>query len=168
MTTKELQLFNELQQAIRGLQENNNRLSSALVERIEKVETCLSKKNDPIYLENDIVQSAKQAIGKAISDSLNAYNSPLSKLCASVIWSHEEELKHIVETSIVSVFKDKKFAECLNEELAHKTARILVDSSKGVCDSIIDELKKDNIFRAKLTIVISDMVKEYRSNVQTS
>lgn len=162
MTAKEQQLFNELQQTIRGLQENNNHLANALVERIEKVETCLSKKNEPIYLENDIVQSAKQAISKAISDSLNTYNSPLSKLCANVIWKHEEELKQIVETSIVSVFNDKKFAEYLNEELAHKAARILVDSSKGICDSIVDELKKDNVFRAKLTIVISDMIKEHK------
>lgn len=162
MTAKERQLFNELQLTIRGLQENNNRLTNALVERIEKVETCLSKKNEPIYLENDIVQSAKQAVSKAISDSLNTYNSPLSKLCANVIWKHEEELKQIVETSIVSVFNDKKFAEYLNEELAHKAARILVDSSKGICDSIVDELKKDNVFRAKLTIVISDMIKEHK------
>lgn len=162
MTAKEQQLFNELQLTIRGLQENNNRLANALVERIEKVETCLSKKNEPIYLENDIVQSAKQAVSKAISDSLNTYNSPLSKLCANVIWKHEEELKQIVETSIVSVFNDKKFAEYLNEELAHKAARILVDSSKGICDSIVDELKKDNVFRAKLTIVISDMIKDHK------
>lgn len=162
MTAKEQQLFNELQLTIRGLQENNNRLANALVERIEKVETYLSKKNEPIYLENDIVQSAKQAVSKAISDSLNTYNSPLSKLCANVIWKHEEELKQIVETSIVSVFNDKKFAEYLNEELAHKAARILVDSSKGICDSIVDELKKDNVFRAKLTIVISDMIKEHK------
>lgn len=162
MTAKEQQLFNELQQTIRGLQENNNRLANALVERIEKVETCLSQKNEPIYLENDIVQSAKQAISKAISDSLNTYNSPLSKLCANVIWKHEEELKQIVETSIVSVFNDKKFAGYLNEELSHKAARILVDSSKGICDSIMDELKKDNVFRAKLTIVISDLIKEHK------
>lgn len=162
MTAKEQQLFNELQQTIRALQDNNKRLAGALVERVEKVETILSKKNEPIYLENDIVQSAKQAVSKAISDSLNTYNSPLSKLCANVIWKHEEELKQIVETSIVSVFNDKKFAEYLNEELSHKAARILVDSSKGICDSIIDELKKDNVFRAKLTIVISDMVKEHK------
>lgn len=162
MTAKEQQLFNELQQTIRGLQENNNRLANALVERIEKVETCLSQKNEPIYLENDIVQSAKQAISKAISDSLNTYNSPLLKLCANVIWKHEEELKQIVETSIVSVFNDKKFAGYLNEELSHKAARILVDSSKGICDSIMDELKKDNVFRAKLTIVISDLIKEHK------
>lgn len=162
MTAKEQQLFNELQQTIRALQDSNKRLAGALVERVEKVENILSKKNEPIYLENDIVQSAKQAISKAISDSLNTYNSPLSKLCANVIWKHEEELKQIVETSIVSVFNDKKFAEYLNEELSHKAARILVDSSKGICDSIIDELKKDNVFRAKLTIVISDMVKEHK------
>ena len=56
MTAKEQQLFNELQQTIRDLQDSNKRLACALVERVEKVETILSKKNETIYLENDIVQ----------------------------------------------------------------------------------------------------------------
>ncbi len=162
MTVKEQQLFNELQQTIRNLQESNSRLANSLVERVNKVEAILSKKNEPIYLENDIVQSAKQAIGKAISDSFGRYDSPLSKLCASVIVKHEEELRQIVETSIMHTFKEQDFVDYLNEELAHKAARILVESSKGICDSVIDELKKDNVFRAKLTVAISELIENHR------
>lgn len=168
MTSKEKQLFNELQNMMRGLQESNKQLSQTLTERVEKVESSLSKKNEPVFLENDIMQATRQAIGKAIADSLNRYGSPLEKLCGIVISKHEEELKNVVESSVISVFKEGKFIAYLNDELAHKTARILVDSSKGICDSIIDELKRDNVFRAKLTIVVSDLIKAYRTNVQTS
>jgi len=165
MTAKEQQLFSELQNTIRSLEESNRLLANSVAGRVDKVENSLSKKNEPIFLENDIIQAIRQSIGKAIVESLNRYGSPLEKLCEVVINKHEDELKNVLESSIISVFKEKEFISQLNEELAHKAARVLIDSSKGICDSITDELKRDNVFRAKLTIVVSDLIEKHRKDL---
>jgi hypothetical protein len=164
MTAKERELFEELKEAILNLESSNNKFARSINERVNKVEESLSKKTEPIHLEAEIVRSAKSAIGKAIQESLTSYNSPLNPLCKNVIAKHSSEISKVVEDSILSTIRGGEFIKYLNDELSHKVARILIDSSKGICDSVINDLKNDNVFRAKLTIVVSDMVKEYRKS----
>jgi len=162
MTTKDQSIIGNLLDEIKSLKESNAQLNESLTKRVRDVENVLSKKNESIFLEKEIIQESRSAISTAIVGSFNRYDSPLSKLSNIVLDNHKDEIKEILESSIISMIKDNGFVDSLNEELSHKISRILIDSSKGICESITTDLKNDNVFRAKLTIAVSRLIEEYR------
>ncbi|WP_086931560.1 hypothetical protein [Agarilytica rhodophyticola] len=111
-------------------------------------------------LEIQVLNTAKNSVAQAISDTFSGYNNPLNKLCGSVVDSHSDELKEIFEDSIRSIVKSDDFRKSVKEAMNHKIARALVSKMEGTVDQAVNTLRQDPTIKAKMVIAIENIIKE--------
>ena len=93
MTTKEQQTVDTLFKAIQDLRTENTKFREDVKIQVDSINTKTNNKHLPIYLEQDILKSAQQAIGDSIQKVLTSgYDSPLHKLVKSVVDDNSVEL----------------------------------------------------------------------------
>ena len=111
-----------------------------------------------INIEQKIVDAAKDALDKAISESLVGYDSPLSKLCKDAIYKNEEPLRNIVNQCLSNVVNDDNFKKELTDALHKKIATTLVGRMGGELEATVNKLKSNPETRAKVMLAMNSII----------
>jgi predicted oxidoreductase (fatty acid repression mutant protein) len=142
------------------LKQENQKFREDVNKQVESIGKKVDNKHMPITLEQDILQVAQQAIGKAIGDTLSGYNSPLTKLVLSVVDDHSVELRAIIADSFSKVIGTEDFKQSIINAFSHKVARTIISNNDGLFDKVSNELKQDAIFKSKMALAVSQVVEE--------
>ena len=113
-------------------------------------------------LEQDIATAVKESMGKAIESTLGGYNTPLAALIKEVVERRKDEVKELLESSMDSAFKGD-FREAIKDAVTHKLSRILVSKMEGEIEKQANELRSSPEFRAKLTLAIGQVIREFKA-----
>jgi len=161
MTTQEQKSLSDIHQLIVDLKQENQKFREDVNKQVEIIGKKVDNKHMPITLEQeDILQVAQQAIGKAIGDTLAGYNSPLTKLVLGVVDDHSVELRTIITDSFSKVIRTEDFKQSIINAFSHKVARTIISNNDGLFDKVSNELKQDAIFKSKMALAVSQVVEE--------
>ena len=163
MTAKEEQALKSMYNLINTLREENSKFRIDVTEQINTINAKVDKEYKPISLENNIVEVIKSTLDKSMQAALTGYGSGLISLINEVVNEHKSELKTLMTTGFIEAIEDKKFNEIIKNSIASKLYRGLLSSNASLFDSITNDLKKDSVFRAKITLAISEAISEYTS-----
>ena len=112
-------------------------------------------------LDKEILSVVQSAVTTSIRDTLvNKYDSPLIKLVKQVVEDHNTELKKLINDSFEQVIRTDEFKESIVSAFSHKVARTIISNNDGLFDKVSNELKQDAVFKAKISIAVSNIVEE--------
>lgn len=160
MTNKEQETIDKLYNLLSDIRDENEKFKDSINKKVDTYTEKVDKKVEPLYFEQDIVQAIKQSIQKAMIESLTSYDNPLSKLIKSVVQSHYDELRTIVDNSFMIAIKTEDFKQAMTDEFSHKVARTLITKNDGMLEKVCNDLKQDAAFRSKVTLAIDKVVNE--------
>ena len=160
MTKQEEKSLNDLKNLLDSIRIENNKFREDIKNQVGKLEEATKKKHLPISLEQDILTTAQQSIQKAISESLGKYDSPMIKLVNTVISEHSVELKELISSSFSQVIRAEDFKQSIISAFSHKVAKTIISNNDGLFDKVSNDLKQDSIFKAKMSIAVSNVVEE--------
>lgn len=157
MTSKEQQSVDALLNAIRT---ENAKFREDVRIQIDTINIKTNNKHLPIYLEQDILKTAQQAIGDSIQKVLTTFDSPLLKLVKSVVDENSLELRALISNSFTEVIRTKDFKQSIVNAFSHKVAKTIISNNDGLFDKVSNELKQDSIFKAKMSLAVANVVDE--------
>jgi len=160
LNKEEQKTVDQLYQIVSNIRQENKILTETLTNMVNKLNDKVDKKNEPIYLEKDILQVLQVSMNKAIQDCLSGYNSPLIKLVNSVVESRSTELRKIIADSFDVAIQKDEFKSAIREGFSHKIARTLINNNGGLFDKVSNELKQDAVFKSKMAIAVANVVDE--------
>lgn len=109
-------------------------------------------------LEEDLISTVHQSIVGAIKTKLEGYNSPLDKLIKESVERHDGEIRNALDASIKGALQGD-FALALQDACTRKLAKVLISKMEGELEKRVGELRQSPDFRARLTVVVDDLVK---------
>lgn len=161
MTKSEEQALTRLSETVRKIGESYMEFTKNITSQVEDLSAKVEKKHLPLYHEQDILRTAQTAIASAIEQALkNDYQSPVKKLVASVVEENETELRTLISDSFTQVIRTADFKQSIVNAFSHKVARSIISSNDGLFDTVSNELKKDAVFKAKMSIAVANVVNE--------
>lgn len=161
MTTKEQQTIDNLFKAVQDLRTENAKFREDVKLQVETINSKTEKKHLPIYLEQDILKAAQQAINASVTKALTgSYDSPLIKLVKSVVEENSTELRALISDSFTTVIRKEEFKQAIVSAFSHKVARSIISNNDGLFDKVSNELKQDAIFKSRMAIAVSNVVNE--------
>jgi|ERR1035437_737161 hypothetical protein len=141
------------------LENANFRKDTLLI--IDGLKAKVDKKHVPMHLEQDILQTAQQAIQSAIKNVLEStHNSPLIPLIRSVVDENSTELRQIISDSFKQVIQKEEFKQSIINAFSHKVAKTIISNNDGLFDKIANELKQDSLFKSKMMLAVAHVVEE--------
>lgn len=111
-------------------------------------------------LEFQVIKGVKRAIAGAFEKQINEYNSPLKQLVTLAIEKNSDELIGLMGKCLSQVLRDFDFEKELTQEIRAKLARAIINESQGMFESKANELRRDKVFGAKLTLAVSNVIAE--------
>lgn len=160
MTNKEQETIEKLLKTVSYLREENRMFRNDMTELITSINGKVDKKHTPITLESDILSTVQIAMNDSIKSVLSSYNSPLSKLVASVIDEHSSNLRTIISNSFNKVIQKDEFEKSIVSAFSHKVSRSIISNNDGLFDKVSNELKQDAVFKSKMAIAVSSVVEQ--------
>lgn len=160
MNQDEKKALDSLLRLIGDLREENRKFREDVTSQINSINTKTDKKHLPMQLEQNILQTAQQAINESMSKVLVNYDSPLIKLVKTVVDENSVELKKIISDSFSQVIKTEDFKKSIVDAFAHKVARTIISNNDGLFDKVSNELKQDTVFKSKMAIAVANVVEE--------
>lgn len=112
-------------------------------------------------LEQEILEKLKTSISESVEKTLSGYSSPLTKLIEQVIQKHQNHVFGLIEDSLLGCLTLENSKKDIQDAISHKIARVLISKTEGEIEKVANELKQNPEFRAKLTLLISGLVKEF-------
>lgn len=160
MTTNEQKTIDSLFKAVQDLRTENSKFREDVKLQVETINGKTEKKHLPIYLEQDILKAAQQAINESITKVMTGYDSPMNRLVKSVVDENSTELRTIISDSFTQVIKTSEFKQAIVNAFSHKVARTIISNNDGLFDKVSNELKQDAIFKSKMALAVSKVVEE--------
>jgi hypothetical protein len=161
MTTKEQQTIDNLFKAVQDLRSENQKFREDVKLQIETINGKTEKKHLPIYLEQDILKAAQQAINESVIKALTAgYDSPMIKLVKLVVDENSTELRALISDSFVQVIRKDEFKQAIVSAFSHKVARSIISNNDGLFDKVSNELKQDAVFKSRMALAVANVVNE--------
>lgn len=99
-------------------------------------------------------------MSESIKSVLTGYNSPLTALVQSVVNENAKELRAIISDSFKLVISTDEFKQSIVNAFSHKVARTIISNNDGLFDKVSNELKQDAVFKAKMSLAVSNVVEE--------
>lgn len=149
-----------LKQEIADLKGELGAKTAALSAAILSVEKKADRQNAPSDLAVDILKVAQASVAKSLEAVLSSYDSPLAKLVKLVIEQNSAELKKLIDESFSSVIRTEDFKRSLVDAFSHKVSRTIISNNDGLFDKVSNELKNDQIFKAKMSLAVANVVEE--------
>jgi hypothetical protein len=149
-----------LNQEIAAVKSALDAKSAALSAAILSVEKKADRQNAPSDLAVDILKVAQASVAKSLEAVLSSYDSPLAKLVKLVIEQNSAELKRLIDESFSSVIRTEDFKRSLVDAFSHKVSRTIISNNDGLFDKVSNELKNDQIFKAKMSLAVANVVEE--------
>lgn len=161
MTLKEQQTIDNLYKAVQDLRTENQKFREDVKLQVESINSKTDKKHMPIYLEQDILQAAQQAINESVVKALTTgYDSPMVKLVKSVVDENSSELRKLISDSFTEVIRKDDFKQAIINAFSHKVARTIISNNDGLFDKVSNELKQDAVFKSKMALAVANVVDE--------
>lgn len=108
-------------------------------------------------LENAIRDGVREAVKSRFTSS---YQNPIEPLIASALAKHAPALTAMLTEAIGSCLGDTAFREQVAESVRGLLAKQLVQKFGGELEKQVNQLKSDPATRAKITLAITDIVRE--------
>lgn len=99
-------------------------------------------------------------MSESIKSVLTGYNSPMTALAKSVVDENAKELRAIISDSFKMVIATEDFKQSIVSAFSHKVARTIISNNDGLFDKVSNELKQDAVFKAKMSLAVSNVVEE--------
>lgn len=161
MTAKEQQTIDSLFKAVQELRTENAKFREDVRLQVETINGKTEKKHLPIYLEQDILKAAQQAINDSVIKALTSgYDSPMVRLVKSVVDENSTELRALISDSFVKVIRKDEFKQAIVNAFSHKVARSIISNNDGLFDKVSNDLKQDAIFKSRMALAVSNVVNE--------
>lgn len=113
-----------------------------------------------LNLEEEILNATKTILINGIK-SLDGYNNPTKSLVNSVIKEYEPSISLLFKEAIEKTIRSDNFKEELQKLISQRIVRELVSQSESSIARIIQKMKQDETFRAKLTLAVDNIVTEF-------
>lgn len=110
--------------------------------------------------EESLLKGVQEMLIKAMSE-YSYYNSPLRKPIEMVMEKYSSKFAEIFEKQLKESLDDETFKMEVKKAIAQKVARTLINESESCIARTVQKLKQDVTFRARLTIAIDNLLKEY-------
>lgn len=161
MKAQEQKSVDELVELVSTIKKENNDFKIEIMGLVNSINTKVDTKDVPISLEQSILSTVQKSMQAAIEKSLTDYGSPLLKLITIVVDEHSRQLKQIISDSFDEVIQKDEFKKSVQEGFSHKITRTLMSDNNSLLEKTTNELKRDPIFKAKISLAIDNVINEY-------
>ena len=111
-------------------------------------------------LEEEILNATKTILINGIK-TLDGYSNPTKPIVISVIKEYEPTISIIFKDAIEKTIQSDNFKEVLQKLIAQRIVRELVGQSESSIARIVQKMKQDETFRARLTLAVDNIVTEF-------
>ena len=111
-------------------------------------------------LEEEILNATKTILINGIK-ALDGYNNPTKSIVNSVIKEYEPSISIIFKDAIEKTIQSDNFKEVLQKLIAQRIVRELVGQSESSIARIVQKMKQDETFKARLTLAVDNIVTEF-------
>jgi len=161
MTEKENQTLKEIQQLMTDIRRENEFFKAEVKKQVEDIILKVDKKELPITLEKDVLYAVNDSIRDALKKVLVDYNSPLKKYAENIITKYQKEIESVFDNIVSSEIASIEFRENVKEALLNKIARTVITGIDGNVDKLLNQMKQDQVFRSKLTLMVNSLIDEF-------
>ena len=116
-----------------------------------------------LNLEEEILNATKTILINGIK-TLDGYSNPTKPIVISVIKEYEPSISIIFKDAIEKTIRSDNFKEELQKLISQKIVRELVSQSESSISRIVQKMKQDETFRARLTLAVDNIVTEFTTN----
>lgn len=113
-----------------------------------------------LNLEEEILNATKTILINGIK-SLDGYNNPTKSIVNSVIEEYEPSISLLFKEAIEKTIQNDTFKEELQKLIAQRIVRELVSQSESSIARIVQKMKQDETFRARLTLAVDNIITEF-------
>ena len=106
-----------------------------------------------LNLEEEILNATKTILINGIK-TLDGYNNPTKSLVNSVIKEYEPSISILFKEAIEKTIQSDTFKEVLQKLIAQRIVRELVGQSESSIARVVQKMKQDETFKAKLIDII--------------
>jgi hypothetical protein len=110
--------------------------------------------------EKEIVSIVKGLVVNGIK-SLSGYSNPFTKVAEAVIAQHNVEIREILNDCLKDVLSDGEFKAEIRKAIGQKVVREFANQAESCISRTVQKLKQDETFRARLTLAVDNLLKEY-------
>lgn len=110
--------------------------------------------------EEEIISTVKSLVISGVKH-LDGYNNPFRKIAESITQEYEKEIKEIMNDCLKNILTDEEFKTEIRQAIGQKVVREFASQSESCISRTVQKLKQDETFRARLTIAIDNLLKEY-------
>lgn len=164
MNAKESLVIQGLSTDLVRMEKNLKALSDENIELTKTIKAFMCKKQEPINLEHNIIDTSIKAINAAIEKCLIGYDSPLMRLIKIVIDKHSLELCEIIEACLKNVTTKESFKNSIIDAFSHKLARNIISMNESLTDKVSSDLMKNPAFKAKAILALDNIITEFVVN----
>ena len=111
-------------------------------------------------LEEEILNATKTILINGIK-SLDGFNNPTKSLVNSVIKEYEPSISLLFKDAIEKTIHSDNFKEELQKLISQRIVRELVGQSESSIARIVQKMKQDETFRARLTLAVDNIITEF-------
>ena len=113
-----------------------------------------------LNLEEEILNATKTILINGIK-SLDGYNNPTKSIVNSVIKEYEPSISLLFKEALEKTIRSDNFKEELQKLISQRIIRELVSQSDSSIARIVQKMKQDETFRARLTLAVDNIVTEF-------
>lgn len=113
-----------------------------------------------LNLEEEILNATKTILINGIK-TLDGYSNPTKPIVISVIKEYEPSISSLFKEAIEKTIRSDNFKEELQKLISQRIIRELVGQSESSIARIVQKMKQDETFRARLTLAIDNIVTEF-------
>lgn len=113
-----------------------------------------------LNLEEEILNATKTILINGIK-SLDGYNNPTKSLVNSVIKEYEPSISSLFKDALEKAIRNDNFKEELQKLISQRIVRELVGQSESSIARIVQKMKQDEAFKARLTLAVDNIVTEF-------
>ena len=161
MNYKEKQSVEKLSEKVTELVNQNIQHKKQITELVEKLNQKVDQKKIPLEMEKRVLSSVENAIHESLIKALTGYNNPLEKIAHSVVEEYSESISSIIRQKVGEEIDSLDFKALVGEEFRKKLSKAAIAGADGVVDKEFNKLKKDPVFRSKLTIAINNLIESH-------
>jgi len=93
--------------------------------------------------------------------SLDGYNNPFRGVAEVILKEHEKEIKEIMQDCLNDILSNGEFKAEIRQAIGQKVVREFANQSESCIARTVQKLKQDETFRARLTIAVDNLLKDY-------
>lgn len=119
---------------------------------MEPVSTSLEK-----ILQSHLSECLKEALTKFVGNTYG--DNPVLRIFSSVVDENSDSIRNVFNDVLKETFSSEEFKAELRQQAMKKIAQTIVGQTSGLAEKQINQLKQDPVFKANMTLLISESLK---------